>query len=185
MNRTETQTARFGVRHAFSPDSILLSSFIYQDVYQSVRENAIPRVAIDVYRRTLGLKVLLARSFNICFVPIILISRAASDTRNQMERLTSVRRRSYPYPLLSILVALRSVLRAIRISSTPTFTLFVRQCLEERDVYTRGQRRLRERRLRNLKTASVQPEIRNYLESISSDNGSRRCFQGFEAKVNY
>lgn len=42
-NRTETQTARFGVRHAFSPRSVLLSSFIYQDAQFSIREDAIPQ----------------------------------------------------------------------------------------------------------------------------------------------
>ena len=42
-NRTETQTGRFGIRHAFSPDSVLLSSLIYQDAQFSVRENAIPQ----------------------------------------------------------------------------------------------------------------------------------------------
>ena len=30
-NKTETQTARFGLRHAFSPDSIVLTSLIYQN----------------------------------------------------------------------------------------------------------------------------------------------------------
>ena len=43
INRTETQTGRFGLRHAFSPNSILLSSFIYQNFNQSIRENVIPR----------------------------------------------------------------------------------------------------------------------------------------------
>ena len=42
-NKEETQTARVGLRHAFSPNSILLSSFIYQDANFSVRENGIPR----------------------------------------------------------------------------------------------------------------------------------------------
>jgi len=45
-NRTETQTARFGVRHAFSSDSVLLSSLIYQDAQFSVRENVIPQSRI-------------------------------------------------------------------------------------------------------------------------------------------
>jgi len=45
-NRTETQTARFGVRHAFSPDSVLLSSLIYQDLQFGVRENAVPQSPI-------------------------------------------------------------------------------------------------------------------------------------------
>jgi tetratricopeptide (TPR) repeat protein len=45
-NRTETQTGRFGIRHAFSPDSVFLSSLIYQDVQFSVRENAIPQTPI-------------------------------------------------------------------------------------------------------------------------------------------
>jgi hypothetical protein len=42
-NKEETQTARVGLRHAFSPNSIILSSFIYQDANFSVRENEIPR----------------------------------------------------------------------------------------------------------------------------------------------
>jgi tetratricopeptide (TPR) repeat protein len=45
-NRTETQTARFGVRHAFSSDSVFLSSLIYQDAQFSVRENAVPQSPI-------------------------------------------------------------------------------------------------------------------------------------------
>jgi tetratricopeptide (TPR) repeat protein len=43
INKTETQTGRFGLRHAFSPNSILLSSFIYQNVNFSVRENQVLR----------------------------------------------------------------------------------------------------------------------------------------------
>jgi tetratricopeptide (TPR) repeat protein len=42
-NKEETQTARVGLRHAFSPNSIILSSFIYQDANFSVRQNEIPR----------------------------------------------------------------------------------------------------------------------------------------------
>ena len=42
-NRTETQTGRFGLRHAFSPDSVFLTSLIYQNAQFSVRENVIPQ----------------------------------------------------------------------------------------------------------------------------------------------
>jgi tetratricopeptide (TPR) repeat protein len=42
-NTTQTQTARFGLRHAFSPNSILLGSLIYQDAQFRVRENSIPQ----------------------------------------------------------------------------------------------------------------------------------------------
>ena len=46
INRTETQTARFGLRHAFSSDSVFLTSLIYQDAQFSVRENAVPQSPI-------------------------------------------------------------------------------------------------------------------------------------------
>ena len=46
INRTETQTARFGLRHAFSPDSVFLTSLIYQDAQYSIRENAVPQSPI-------------------------------------------------------------------------------------------------------------------------------------------
>ena len=39
----ETQTARVGLRHAFSPNSIILGSFIYQDANFSLRENEVPQ----------------------------------------------------------------------------------------------------------------------------------------------
>jgi tetratricopeptide (TPR) repeat protein len=45
-NRTETQTGRFGLRHAFSPDSVFLTSFIYQDAQFSVHESVIPQSRI-------------------------------------------------------------------------------------------------------------------------------------------
>ena len=75
-NKEETQTARVGLRHAFSPNSIILSSFIYQDANFSVRENEIPRNPFVLSATRRGLKVLLAPSFNTCFVHNILISRA-------------------------------------------------------------------------------------------------------------
>jgi tetratricopeptide (TPR) repeat protein len=42
-NKEETQTARFGLRHAFWPTSVILGSFIYQDANFSSREDEIPQ----------------------------------------------------------------------------------------------------------------------------------------------
>jgi hypothetical protein len=41
-NREERQTGRFGLRHAFSADSIVLGSFIYQSANFQIRENQLP-----------------------------------------------------------------------------------------------------------------------------------------------
>lgn len=43
INKEERQTARFGLRHAFSPDSIVLSSLIYQDANFQIRDNKVPQ----------------------------------------------------------------------------------------------------------------------------------------------
>jgi tetratricopeptide (TPR) repeat protein len=48
-NKTETQTARFGLRHAFSPDSIILSSLIYQNANFQIKENSIPQNPIFTF----------------------------------------------------------------------------------------------------------------------------------------
>jgi tetratricopeptide (TPR) repeat protein len=52
-NREERQTARFGARHSFSPDSILLGSLTYQDAVVTLQDNKIvgfPNDFIDVKR---------------------------------------------------------------------------------------------------------------------------------------
>jgi len=48
-NKEETQTARLGLRHAFSPNSIILSSFIYQNANFQIRENKIPQSPIFTF----------------------------------------------------------------------------------------------------------------------------------------
>jgi tetratricopeptide (TPR) repeat protein len=42
-NKEETQTGRIGLRHAFSPNSILLGSLIYQNANFRSRENEVPQ----------------------------------------------------------------------------------------------------------------------------------------------
>src|SRR5262245_54133369 len=42
-DRIDTFTIRLGGRHSFSPNSIILGTFLYQDANFSVRENGIPR----------------------------------------------------------------------------------------------------------------------------------------------
>ncbi len=48
-NQEETQTARLGLRHAFSPNSIILGSFIYQHADFEIRENKIPQNPIFTF----------------------------------------------------------------------------------------------------------------------------------------
>src|SRR5205809_1438098 len=53
-NREERNTVRLGARHAFSPDSILLASIIYQDAQLSLRDNQpvdIPGLASEILKR--------------------------------------------------------------------------------------------------------------------------------------
>jgi tetratricopeptide (TPR) repeat protein len=42
-NRAETQTVRFGLRHNFSPNSVLLASVIYQNAQFGLREKSFPQ----------------------------------------------------------------------------------------------------------------------------------------------
>jgi len=53
-NREERNTVRLGARHAFSTDSILLASIIYQDAQLSLRDNQpvdIPGLASEILKR--------------------------------------------------------------------------------------------------------------------------------------
>jgi tetratricopeptide (TPR) repeat protein len=48
-NRVETQTVRFGLRHNFSPDSVLLASLIYQNAQFGLRENTFPQSSLFTF----------------------------------------------------------------------------------------------------------------------------------------